>query len=151
MKTSSGILLFRMKDSVAEFFLVHPGGPFWKNKDEGAWSIPKGEFTSEENALEAAKREFLEETGNSMEGNFIELSPVKQKGGKIVYCWAVEGDMDANHIHSNSFSMEWPFKSGKFQSFPEVDKAAWFTADEARKKINPAQVPFIEEVLAKNR
>jgi len=149
MKKSAGILLYRNLGTAHELFLVHPGGPFWKNKDEGAWSIPKGEFTEEEDALAAAKREFKEETGFNCIGKFIELSSVKLKSGKIVYAWALEKDIDPAEIKSNLFEMEWPPKSGKLQSFPEVDRAAWFTPAAARQKINPAQAAFIEELLEK--
>ena len=116
MRKSAGILLFRIKEREPEVFLVHPGGPFWKGKDKGAWSIPKGEFDENEAAIDAAKREFMEETGKSVNGNLIQLNPVKQKGGKLVLAWVVEGDIDANHIISNTYKLEWPYKSGKFQS-----------------------------------
>lgn len=148
MRKSAGILLYRrLKD--LEVFLVHPGGPFWKNKEAGAWTIPKGEFTEEE-ALSAARREFLEETGSAPpEGDYIELTPIKQKAGKLIYAWAIEGDMDANNITSNTYRQEWPYKSGKWQSFPEVDKAAWFSVGEAKEMINPAQAVLIEELERK--
>jgi len=149
MKKSAGILLYRNPGTACELFLVHPGGPFWKNKDEGAWSIPKGEFTEEEDALAAAKREFKEETGISCNGKFIELASVKLKSGKIVYAWALEKDVDPAKIKSNLFEMEWPPKSGKLQSFPEIDRAAWFTPAAAKQKINPAQATFINELLEK--
>lgn len=147
MKKSAGILLFRKTAAQLEMLLVHPGGPFWKNKDEGAWSIPKGEFADDEEALEAAKREFKEETGFSCAGKFIALSPVKMKSGKTVYAWALEKDIDTEKIKSNSFEMEWPPKSGKQQHFPEVDRAGWFTPAMAKQKINAAQVNFITELL----
>ncbi len=149
MKKSAGILLFRKNRAEHELFLVHPGGPFFKNKDEGAWSIPKGEFTEEEDALAAAKREFKEETGFSCNGKFIELSPVKLKSGKIVYAWALEKDIDEAQIKSNLFEMEWPPKSGKLQNFPEIDRGDWFTPAIARKKINAAQAAIIDELLVK--
>jgi predicted NUDIX family NTP pyrophosphohydrolase len=145
-KQSAGIVLFKVKKDELMIFLVHPGGPFWKKKDDGAWSIPKGEFDEDENALEAAKREFNEETGYILSGDFIELTPVKQKSGKIVHAWALEKDIDADTIKSNSFTIEWPPKSNKMVAYPEIDKAAWFTADEAKMKINPAQVPLIDEL-----
>jgi predicted NUDIX family NTP pyrophosphohydrolase len=148
MKKSAGILLYRIHKKKLEVLLVHPGGPFFKNKDEGAWSIPKGEFTSEEDALAAAKREFEEETGFSCNGAFLELSPVKLASGKIVYAWALEKDIDANAVKSNHFEMEWPPKSGKKQSFPEIDKAAWFSPAEAKQKINASQSAFIDELSA---
>jgi len=130
-----------------QVFLVHPGGPFFKNKDAGAWSIPKGEFLDDEDPLAAAKREFKEETGQSVDGKFIELTPAYLKSGKKVYAWAVEGDIDHEVIESNLFEMEWP-RSGKRQSFPEVDRAAWFSIDEAKEKINAAQVGLIESLVA---
>jgi predicted NUDIX family NTP pyrophosphohydrolase len=149
MRKSAGILLFRKKDKFFEFFLIHPGGPFWKGKDKGAWSIPKGEFTEDESPLHAAKREFEEETGMAINGEFIELETIQQKGGKLVYAWAVEGDIDAEKIVSNSFRQEWPYKSGKWQTFPEVDKAGWFSAEEARQMINPAQAALIDDLIQK--
>jgi predicted NUDIX family NTP pyrophosphohydrolase len=142
-------LLYRRTNQQPEFFLVHPGGPFWKGKDKGAWSIPKGEYPEDEEPLAAAKREFEEETGTNIKGKFIELQPVKQKGGKLVLAWAVEGDIDANSIVSNSYKIEWPYKSGKFQSFPEVDKAGWFAETEAKQMINPAQAELIDDLLSK--
>lgn len=147
MRTSAGILLYRKKNKKIEFFLVHPGGPFWKGKDVGAWSIPKGEFTEGEDPLAAAKREFNEETGQSVDGDFIELTPIKQKAGKVVYAWAVEGDADAENIVSNTFKTEWPYKSGKWITIPEVDKADWFDEEEAKEKINVAQAAFIEDLI----
>jgi predicted NUDIX family NTP pyrophosphohydrolase len=149
MRKSAGILLFRIKDQKPEVFLVHPGGPFWKGKDKGAWSIPKGEFPETEKPIDAARREFEEETGKSIDGDMIELNPVKQKGGKQVLAWAVKGEIDADRIVSNTYKLEWPYKSGKFQNFPEVDKAGWFSIDEAKEKINPAQVALIEDLLTK--
>ena len=145
MKKSAGILLYRLVKQ-PEFFLVHPGGPFWKNKDKGAWSIPKGEFTDEEDPLAAAKREFKEETGISCNGKFIELSPLKQKSGKLIFAWALEKDVDPSIVKSNTFKLEWPPKSGKRQDIPEIDKAAWFNVAEAKEKIIPGQVGFIEEL-----
>ena len=145
-KQSAGILLYRNINNKLEVFLIHPGGPFFKNKDEGIWSIPKGEFLDNEDALVAAKREFLEETGQVIDGNFTQLSPVKQKSGKIVFAWAVEGNIDHEIIVSNLFEMEWPPGSGKKASFAEVDRAAWFGVDEAKVKINAAQVGLIEEL-----
>ena len=146
MKKSAGILLFKKVKGNLVVFLVHPGGPFWKNKDEGAWSIPKGEFANEEEPLLAAQREFEEETGQKITGDFVELKPVKLKSGKMVYAWAVKGDVDADHIVSNTFKVEWPYKSGRWQTYPEVDKAAWLTLDEARKKINMAQTALLDEL-----
>jgi len=146
---SAGILLYRQKQSQLQIFLVHPGGPFFKNKDAGAWSIPKGEFLPDEDPLIAAKREFMEETGSSVDGDFVPLNPVKLKSGKIIHAWAVEGDIDHENIISNLFEMEWPPKSGKKQSFPEIDRTAWFDTETAKKKINAAQVGLIEELLLK--
>jgi len=145
-KQSAGILLYRRKTDSLEVFLVHPGGPFWKNKDAGSWTIPKGEFTNDEPALDAAVREFREETGFVLRGPFKPLSPIRQKGGKRVYAWASHGDIDATAIVSNKVEIEWPRKSGKLLSFPEVDKAAWFPISQAREYINPAQVAFLEEL-----
>jgi len=142
---SAGILLFRNNDTKWQVFLVHPGGPFWKKKDAGSWSIPKGEFTDDEEPLTAAKREFEEETGKKLAGNFIKLTPIKQKGGKVVHAWMLQGDIDPLNIVCNTFRMEWPPKSGKWQEFPEVDRGDWFDIDSAKLKINPSQVAFIEE------
>ncbi|HEY6162292.1 MAG TPA: NUDIX domain-containing protein [Bacteroidia bacterium] len=144
-KQSAGILLFRRTKSL-EVLLVHPGGPFWKNKDEGAWSIPKGEFELNEDLLEAAKREFREETGKDVNGEFITLEPVKLKSGKIVHAFALEGELDEKTTSSNEFEMEWPPRSGKKAFFPEVDKAGWFDIPAARKKINPAQVLLLDQL-----
>jgi predicted NUDIX family NTP pyrophosphohydrolase len=145
-KQSAGILLYRKFNDVLQVFLVHPGGPFWKNKDDGAWSIPKGEYESDEDPLAAARREFYEETGQYIDGEFIALKPIKQKSGKIVQAYLVEGDIDAANIKSNLFEMEWPPKTGKMQSFPEVDRAGWFTVDEARIKLNAGQVWLVVEL-----
>jgi len=149
VKKSAGILLYRFDNNLTEVLLVHPGGPFWAKKDLGAWSIPKGEFEPEENPLAAAKRELEEETGIKAEGKFMELTPVKQRSGKLIYAWALQKDIDAADVKSNSFEIEWPPKSGKLKSFPEIDKAAWFDMDEARKKIIEAQTPLIRELEAK--
>lgn len=130
-----------------EVFLVHPGGPFWVKKDLGAWSIPKGELGEDEDPLEAAKREVEEETGLKVSGQFIELSPVKQKSGKIVMAWAIEGNFDPSTIRSNSFEMEWPPRSGKTTEFPEVDKADWFPTIVAIQKIVEGQIPLIKDLL----
>lgn len=147
MRKSAGILLFRKKEKDIQVFLVHPGGPFWKGKETGAWSIPKGEFTEDEDALAAAQREFEEETGKKIAGDFIELKTIRQKGGKLVYAWAVEGDIDAASVVSNTFKQEWPYKSGKWQTYPEVDKAGWFSVAEAKEKINAAQVALIDDLV----
>lgn len=150
MKKSAGILLYRFVQEVLEVLLVHPGGPLHVKKDFGAWSIPKGEYTDDELPLEVAKREFWEETGKILEaGKFITLTPVKQKGGKLVMAWAAEGDIDTSAIASNTFKMQWPPKSGKWIDVPEIDRAEWFTAETARQKINPAQVAFLEELIQK--
>lgn len=145
-KQSAGILLFRKNKPGLEVFLVHPGGPFWKNKDEGVWSIPKGELNEHEESLPAAIREFFEETGVLLSGEFIPLNPVHLKSGKKVFAWALEKDIDAQNILSNNFEIEWPPKSGKMQSFPEVDRGEWFTVAQAKKKINAMQVAFINEL-----
>jgi len=147
-KHSAGILLYRKVNNELQFFLVHPGGPFFKNKDAGVWSIPKGEYLEDEEPLAAAKREFLEETGQVVNGDFIPLAPVTLKSGKIIHAWAVEGDINHETIVSNLFEMEWPPKSGKKQSFPEIDRAGWFEAGEARIKMNGAQAGLIDDFLA---
>ncbi len=145
-KQSAGILLYRKTNNQLQVFLVHPGGPFFKNKDIGVWSIPKGEFLDGEDPLEAAKREFNEETGQPVDGDFIKLSAVTLKSGKIVHAWAVEGNIDHETIFSNLFEMEWPPKSGKMQSFPEIDRAGWFDIETAKIKINAGQAGLIEEL-----
>ena len=147
-KESAGILVFRIINGTPEFLLVHPGGPYWQSKDNGAWSIPKGEVGSEA-PLETAKREFSEETGIRIEGNFISLDPVVQKGGKKVHAFMIEKNLEPCFIKSNEFEMEWPPRSGKKIFVPEVDKACYFTAEEAKKKINPAQFSFILQCLNK--
>src|SRR5262245_38855066 len=146
-KNSAGLLLYRRRGEL-ELFLVHPGGPFWMKKDLGAWSLPKGEFDDGEEPLEAAKREFTEETGFSVDGEFHRLEPLKQRGGKKVHAWAVEADCEASQIRSNLFSLEWPPKSGNMRQFPEVDRAAWLTIDEARRRILPSQLGFIDQLVA---
>jgi predicted NUDIX family NTP pyrophosphohydrolase len=145
-KISAGLLMYRVRNGDLEFLLAHPGGPFWKKRDLGAWTIPKGEIQPGEEPLTAAKREFEEEIGVKPEGNFIELTPITQKGGKIVQAWAFEGDCDTTSIRSNTFQMEWPPGSGRFQTCPEVDQARFFTLTDAKRKINPAQVAFLEEL-----
>jgi predicted NUDIX family NTP pyrophosphohydrolase len=145
-KKSAGILMYRLRNGTVEVFLVHPGGPYWAKKDLGAWSIPKGESADGEDRLSAAKREFQEETGFLPEGGFVALAPIKQPGGKVVYAWAVRGDCDAKRIVSNTFSMEWPPRSGKRQEFPEVDRAEWFSMNLAKEKILKGQVRLLEEL-----
>ena len=143
--TSAGLVLYRLRAGQLEFLLVHPGGPFWKNKDAAAWGIPKGEFDGDEDPLLAAQREFAEEIGFKPAGRFIELTPVKQKAGKTIRAWAIAGDCVPDQIRSNTFRIEWPPHSGKFQEFPEIDRAAFFTFEQAREKVNPAQLPLLEE------
>lgn len=146
-KQSAGLLVYKRVDGRLSVFLVHPGGPFWAKKDFGAWSIPKGEFHAGEDGLTAARREFTEETGQTVDGHFHALTACCQKGGKTIFAWAVESDVD-EAIVSNTFEMEWPPKSGRIQAFPEVDRASWFTIDEARKRINKGQLPLLEELQA---
>ncbi len=138
--------MYRWRAGEIEVFLVHPGGPFWSKRDLAAWSIPKGEFEPGEDALAAAKREFREETGLTAEGCFIPLTPRKQPHGKIVHAWAVEGDCDPSIIKSNTFSLEWPPRSGRMPDFPEVDKADWFSLGDAREKIHKGQIGFLDEL-----
>ena len=146
-KRSAGILLFRQKGPEPEVLLVHPGGPYWANKDEGAWSIPKGQYETGESPLDAAKREFEEETGLRPEGEFVSLGAFAQSKAKTVEVWAAEGDFDPAKLESNVFSMEWPPKSGKQQQFPEVDRAEWFSVPVALQKIIPAQRGFVTELV----
>ena len=143
---SSGLLVYRRTDAGVEVLLVHPGGPYFAKKDLGTWSIPKGEVNDGEDLLVAARREFAEETGFEAREPFTALAPIKQKGGKIVHAWACEGDFDVAHCKSNTFRMEWPAKSGKFAEFPEIDCAEYFSLEEAARKINPAQTPFLIEL-----
>ena len=153
-KRSAGLLLYRATERGIEVFLAHPGGPFWAKKDAGAWTIPKGEVDAGEEPLAAAIREFAEETGTTPAGEFRALPPVRQAGGKAVLAWAIAGDLDAAAIRSNSFEMEWPPRSGKRRTFPEIDHAQWFALDEARTRINPAQAALLDalaEMLRENR
>ena len=150
-KKSAGILFYRFKNELPEVLLVHPGGPFWTKKDLGAWSVPKGEFENDEEPLAAAIREVKEELGFEAAGEFIGLAPAKQKSGKIIYTWALMQDFDADHISSNTFEMEWPPNSGKTIIIPEVDKAGWFSIEEARDKIIPGQVPILDSLLVELR
>lgn len=145
-KHSAGLLMYRYRDGVLEVFLVHPGGPFWARKDLGAWSVPKGEFTPAEDALAAARREFAEETGLPAAGEFIPLTPRKQPSGKLIQAWAFQGDCDPGAIKSNTFTLEWPPRSGSLQNFPEIDRAGWFTLEEAKEKITRGQVGFVGEL-----
>ena len=148
-KTSAGLLMYRIRNSQLEIFLVHPGGPFWRNKDDGVWSIPKGEYDDNEDPLEAARREFKEETGFEAKGDFIPLSPLRQPSRKIIIAWAFEGDCNADAIRSNMFAMEWPPGSGRQTEFPEVDRARWFPIHIARTKLVKGQVGFIEQLCEK--
>lgn len=148
-KQSAGILLYRIKNKTPEVFLCHPGGPFFKNKDLGAWTIPKGELDANEDPLTAAKREFKEETSQEINGEFIPLQPVKYKNGKIVYAWALEGEIDPSALSSNYCSIEWPPRSGKHIEIPEVDKGEWFTMEKAKEKILPALSPLLDDLQKK--
>ncbi len=145
-KKSAGILLYRVNDKTLEVLLVHPGGPFFVKKDAGAWTIPKGEYPDEEEPLTAALREFEEETGTRPKGETMALTPIKQKGGKVVQAWALQGEIDTNSIKSNTFKLEYPYRSGRWIEVPEIDKAGWFTVEEARSKMNPAQVALADEL-----
>jgi predicted NUDIX family NTP pyrophosphohydrolase len=145
-KQSAGILLYRKPSALLEVFLVHPGGPYFVKKDLGVWSIPKGEFEPDEDPLEAAKREFEEETGQAINGEFLPLQSITQKGGKVVHAWAVKGDIDRETVISNTFKIEYPYKSGKWITIPEVDRGAWFDVDTAKTKINLAQAALVEEL-----
>jgi len=146
-KKSAGLLLYRETPEGVEVLLVHPGGPFWANKDDGSWSIPKGEFVDDEEPLSAAKREFEEEMGIPPAGDFLPLEPLRQPSGKLVFAWALCSDFDPARLKSNLFSMEWPPKSGQQQQFPEVDRAAWFGVESAKRKILKGQAPFLDQFL----
>jgi predicted NUDIX family NTP pyrophosphohydrolase len=145
-KISAGLLMYRHKSRRLEFLLVHPGGPLYAKRDEGVWSIPKGEVEPGNDEFSTAKREFEEETGLTPRGDFLFVGEIKQKGGKIVRAWAFEGDCDPALIRSNTFRMEWPPHSGRIQEFPEVDRGAFFELEEAKRKINPAQVGLLLEL-----
>lgn len=145
-KKSAGFLMYRFRNGQVEVLLVHPGGPFWKKKDFGSWSIPKGEYTEGEDAFATAKRELFEETGFQAEGDFKELGQFRQPSGKMIIAWAFEGDCDANAARSNTFTMEWPPGSGQQAEFPEVDCAEWFSIDTAKSKILRGQLGFIDEL-----
>jgi predicted NUDIX family NTP pyrophosphohydrolase len=148
-RRSAGLLMYRFGPAGIEVLLVHPGGPFWSKKDDGAWSIPKGELGEGEDALAAARREFHEETGTFADGAAIALGEVRQKAGKLITGFAVSGNLDAERIRSNTFEIEWPPRSGRRATFPEVDRVGWFSPEAAKQKINPAQHPFIDRLLAK--
>jgi predicted NUDIX family NTP pyrophosphohydrolase len=143
---SAGLLIYRQRGHGLEVLLIHPGGPFWARRDEGAWSIPKGEIGDSEEPLAAARREVSEELGWSPSGEGAPLTPIVQKAGKVVRAWAIRGDWDPATLRSNTFELEWPRGSGRVQRFPEVDRAAWFPMAEARKRINPGQVPLLDEL-----
>jgi predicted NUDIX family NTP pyrophosphohydrolase len=145
---SAGILMYRRRGSAVEVLLVHPGGPFWKKKDDGAWTIPKGLRGEDEEALAAARREFEEETGAAPAGEFIPLGEFRQSSAKTVSVWAVEGDFDVTKLKGNTFTLEWPPRSGRSQEFPEIDRAAWFSPDEARRKILKGQRPALDVLIA---
>jgi predicted NUDIX family NTP pyrophosphohydrolase len=145
-RKSAGLLLFRRKKAGVEVLLVHPGGPLWTKKDAGAWSIPKGEIAEGEDPLAAARREFEEELGSPVSGEFVELTPIRQAGGKMVHAWAIESDFDSATLTSGTFTMEWPPRSGRQQQFPEVDRAEWFPLDTARVKINQGQTPLLDQL-----
>lgn len=144
---SAGILCYRYRDQVLEVFLAHPGGPFWAKRDTGAWSIPKGLIETGEDPLVAAQREFFEETGFNAVGHFIALGQLQQRSGKIVHAWALQMDLDASQVRSNTFRLEWPKGSGKVQDYPEVDRGEWFGLAEARQKIYPGQAAFLDRLL----
>lgn len=145
-RVAAGIVLYRRADKDIEIFLIHMGGPFWAKKDEGAWSFPKGEYADGEEPLAAARREFHEETSFEIAGDFVALEPIKQRSGKVLRLWAVEGDCDASAIRSNTFSMEWPPKSGRRQEFPEADRAAWFSRADAKRKLVAGQTGFVDQL-----
>jgi predicted NUDIX family NTP pyrophosphohydrolase len=146
-RRSAGILLYKRSGDAVDVLLVHPGGPLWARRDSGAWSIPKGEYGDDEDPQACALREFEEETGTALPpGHLIELGEVKQKGGKVVTAWAAEGDIDADAVQSNTFTMEWPPRSGRTAEFPEIDRAGWFGFDLAREKLIPAQAELVERL-----
>lgn len=144
---SAGLLVYRRRESGPEFLLAHPGGPFWTRRDDGAWTIPKGLIGEGEETHAAALREFEEEVAQTVSGEFVELTPLKQKSGKVVFCWLIEADLDLTAFRSNEFEMEWPRRSGRMQAFPEIDRVAWFGAEEALRKILPGQQGFISEAM----
>lgn len=146
VKTSAGLLMYRRSSGRLEVLLVHPGGPFWSRRDLGAWTIPKGGFEPPETAIDAARREFREETGWTAAGEMIPLTPLKQPSGKLIHAWAFEGDFDPATLRSEVFSMEWPPRSGKQAEFPEIDRAAWYGMEEAARRILPGQAGFLREL-----
>jgi predicted NUDIX family NTP pyrophosphohydrolase len=145
-RTSAGLLMFRVVDGVLEVLLAHPGGPLFAKKDAGAWTVPKGEPDGEDDLLRVAEREFSEETGLVAAGPFLPLGSIQQKGGKIVHAWAFAGDCDPRTLRSNSFTLEWPPKSGRQQQFPEIDRAEFFTLAVARRKLRPEQIPLLDRL-----
>ena len=146
---SAGILLYRLRDNAVEVLLAHPGGPFWAGKDLGAWSIPKGQSEENEDPLQAAKREFREETGFEVDGQFVDLGTIRQPSRKMIQIWALEHDMDADRLQSNEFALEWPRKSGIMMQFPEIDRAEWFDIERARQKIHKGQAGFLDRLISK--
>ena len=146
---SAGLLVYRLREEGVEFLLAHPGGPFWARRDEGAWSIPKGLIGEGEETLAAARREFEEEVGQAVDGQFAALTPLRQKSGKIVYAWMVEADLDLAAFRSNLFEMPWPPRSGRVQAFPEIDRVGWFAPEAALAKVLPGQAGFIREAMVK--
>lgn len=146
--SSAGLLLFRLAAGEPQVLLAHPGGPFWARKDDGAWTLPKGEVAPGEDPLVCARREFEEETGFAIEGGFLPLGEIRQKAGKRVQAWAVEGDFDPARLRSNEFEIEWPPRSGRMQRFPEVDRVAWFGLEDARRKLLASQVPLLDRLRA---
>jgi len=148
-RISAGILLYRFRAGMLEVFLVHPGGPYWTRKDAGAWSIPKGEVEEGADELATARREFEEETGSAIHGEFVALTPLKQPSGKLVHAWAVSGDINASSVKSNMFSMEWPPRSGKQKEFPEADRGEWFSVAAAKEKITAGQRAFLDQLQAR--
>jgi predicted NUDIX family NTP pyrophosphohydrolase len=149
MRRSAALLVYKHAPDGIQVFLVHPGGPFWAKKDLGAWSIPKGEFDDSEDGLAAARREFREEVGQEIDGDFIVLTPVKQRGGKMVHAWAIEGEVDEAAVKSNEFEMEWPPRSGRKAQFPEIDQGRWFPIAEAKRRILTGQAPILDELAAR--
>ncbi|MGC8669818.1 MAG: NUDIX domain-containing protein [Candidatus Micrarchaeia archaeon] len=145
-KHSAGILSFRFRDGEMEVLLAHPGGPLWANRDDGAWTIPKGLVEANESCLDAAKREFEEEVGFEPKGNFLDLGEIKQPSGKVIHIWALEGNFDVAKFKSNMFEMEWPIHSGKIREYPEIDKVGWFKLKDAEKKILKGQIDFIKRL-----